>query len=468
MRRGTLAFILFLILGATIPYAVHRDVGEDYISAFNVQDFYGSGPSCDRAMLLETEHEAWEERIRLMSQAQSRIIVSTFDFRSDESGLDMLAVLLDAAEKGIDVKIIIDGMSGLTQMAGNSAFYALSAHSGVEIKLFNEINLLAPWKSQARMHDKYVIVDELAYILGGRNMNDLFLGEYESSYKNYDREALIYNTLGASDAGESSLRKLEAYFDSVWTHKASRYFHDSESLLNRRSVREQTELLAARCDALRESRPELFEPFDYSVSTVETGGVSLLTNPVSTGTKEPLMFYSLTELMKSAEKSVVIHSPYAVCNGYMYDELRMLSESVGDVRLVLNSLENAHNFFTASDYTRHKPTLLETGISIFEYDGGAYHCKSILIDDRLSVIGSFNLDMRSVYIDTELMLVIDSEALAAELRGYMDDIESLARQAVDIDTYIEPAGHRTSDLSAFKRTAMTIAGCLIAPIRFLL
>ena len=68
------------------------------------------------------------------------------------------------------------------------------------------------------------------------------------------------------------------------------------------------------------------------------------------------------------------------------------------------SVANNGNPFGSADYARNRNRILNTGIDIWEYEGGySYHGKSILIDDDLSVIGSFNMDMRSTYLDTELM-----------------------------------------------------------------
>lgn len=121
------------------------------------------------------------------------MILSTFDFRHDEAGLDMLAALLDAADRGVEVDLFVDGFNAMLQMEGNSYFYALSSHPKVKVTIYNPINLLKPWLLMARMHDKYVIVDDTAYLLGGRNTFGYFLGSYEG-HKNYDRDILVYNT----------------------------------------------------------------------------------------------------------------------------------------------------------------------------------------------------------------------------------------------------------------------------------
>ena len=90
----------------------------------------------------------------------------------------MMASLLHAADRGVSVRILVDGISGFLDVKRNSWFQALASHENVSIRIYNPINLLKPWNLQARMHDKYVIVDQKMYLLGGRNTTNLFLGEY--------------------------------------------------------------------------------------------------------------------------------------------------------------------------------------------------------------------------------------------------------------------------------------------------
>lgn len=71
----------------------------------------------------------------------------------------------------------VDGASGFLDVKKDPVFKALAGHKNVELKIYNPIDLLQPWKLQARLHDKYLIVDRKVYLLGGRNTTDLFLGE---------------------------------------------------------------------------------------------------------------------------------------------------------------------------------------------------------------------------------------------------------------------------------------------------
>lgn len=420
----------------------------------------------ERAMILETNISAWEERIRLFSQAQDRIVLTTFDMRDCESTRDLLSVLLERAESGVQVQILVDGISGVHRMDRNPLFYAVSSHPNVEVRLYNKLNPFLPWKTQGRMHDKYIIADEFAYVLGGRNTFDYFIGDYPTENRSHDREVLVYQT-DPENRGES-LAQLEQYFDGMWNHKETTVFYDDPKLSEREDVRNETASLKERYASIREKRPDLFENYDYGNVTYETEKISLLSNPTGIYGKEPVVFHQIIELMKQAEDRVIIQTPYIVCNSYMLGELKKFKEEVPDCRLLINSVENGDNFMASSDYLYHKKDIWRTGIPVFEYDGGdSSHGKSIVIDDSISIIGSYNMDLRSTYVDTELMLVIKSREITAELEGYMKSMEENSRRVTAAGTYEFPDHVRPEELPFMKKTAMHVVGFLMQPFRVL-
>ena len=168
------------------------------------------------------------------------------------------------------------------------------------------------------------------------------------------------------------------------------------------------------------------------------------------------MFYELSELMKNARKDVVIHTPYIICNNFMYDSLTQVCDNVENVTLMTNSVINNGNPFGAADLLRYKDRVLGTGLKLLEFEGEySYHGKSIAIDNDISVIGSFNMDMKSAYQDTEMMVVIHSEELNSQLRANMQRYEADAHEGVlQPNTYREMFSDDMSALSKFQRIAV--------------
>lgn len=468
---GLLFVVLYLIIGAVAPFIHYKKISkETKVQTDVVSKVYDTKNGTDRAKLLETNASAWEDRIRLLHLAKDRIILSTFDMREGKSTTDLAAILLKKADEGVKISILVDGLNGEFRMHDNDFFYALSSHENIEIRFYNPMNLFLPWKTQGRMHDKYIIVDDLAYILGGRNTFDYFIGEYKTNNRSYDREVLIYNTKhGTGENQDSSLYQVEDYFTSVWNSDYVETFGKEKEIQTRETVKEKKESLLNHYRQLVKEKPEYFEDYDYEQDTVPTESVTLLSGDIGIYGKEPKVLYQLEQLMSQAKEAVRIHTPYAVCNSYMYDVLRKVKESVPEVTMMINSIENGDNFFASSDYRINKKNVVETGVQIYEYDGGnSYHGKSIVIDDNISIVGSFNYDLRSTYMDTELMVAVNSKELTAQLTENMEALEKDCRKVVTAKEYEVPDHITVQEIPTIKKAAMFVVGWVSQLFRFLI
>ena len=138
------SFLLIYIALLAIPYIQHKNVSVSYQKKFAKQSFYSDTAGTERVAYINDNTDALLYRLHMFDEAKDEIILSTFDFNADKSGQDMMASLLHAADRGVSVRI------------------------------YNPINLLKPWNLQARMHDKYVIVDQKMY-LARRKKYDKFI-----------------------------------------------------------------------------------------------------------------------------------------------------------------------------------------------------------------------------------------------------------------------------------------------------
>lgn len=459
---GCVLLLLYIIIGAIVPYIKQPQVSESYKESFNVQDFYSGDISCDRAMIIEDNGEALAERIRMTEYAKKSIIISTFDFRSDTSGKQLIAALKAAAQRGISVQILMDGFNSWTHMEGNPYFYALAAEENVTIKIYNMINPLMSWKGMSRMHDKYMIVDDSVYLLGGRNLFDCFLGN-QDSFKNHDRDVLVYNTGGA----ESSLYQVKNYFMDIWELDYCRVWKDSSLNSMIPSVKKADRELDELYAHMRQENSEWFDITNAWTDTKPVNKITLISNPTSLYSKEPYVFYGLSELMKNADKQVIIHTPYIICNNMMYKSFSEICSKAPSVTMMTNSSANNGNPFGAVDYALNKEKILNTGLNVLEYEGGiSYHGKSIVIDDDIAIVGSFNMDMKSVYQDTELMLVVQSEEVNAQLRENLLSYQQYAKEAeLNSDEFSQLVGKNVSIKERLQRYMIKLLDPLL---RFLL
>lgn len=456
--------IAVFLISACLPFAEQGELSKELAKQVDASDFYSDTVCGERAMIISENVEALAERIRLIANARQSIVLSTFDMKSDDSGKLVIAALMEAADRGVTVKLMLDGFSYFTHAWGNPYFLAFAGHENVDMRVYNPVNLFTPWTLMARMHDKYLIVDDTTYILGGRNIYDYFLGDHDG-YKNYDWDVLVHST----DAEDSSLYRLKDYFLSVWNTKdcttigKNVFWRKNPSVVNAGS--ELRDIL----EETRKLHGEWFDAVDYGKVTVETNRIRLVANPAHTGVKEPVVYYTVTELMAQPGEAVTFHTPYILCNDWMLRRLKEVCAVNPSVTMMTNSVANNGNPFGSADYQIHKGEILETGLRILEYDSGvSYHGKCFTVGERLSGVGSFNWDMRSAYIDTELMLVIDSPELNASLRDAMAQYEEESFTVIDEDTYKSKPGAHMQPISRQRQNRINLLRLFVDKLRFLM
>lgn len=452
-KRILLCYLVYFAVCVLIP-PLFQKTGAETGGYAEAAGFGG-----ERILCLEDNESALLWRLRMIESAEKEIILASFDFRDDSSGQEVMAALLSAADRGVHIRILVDGLSG-ARLKYNEHFRSLAAMANVEAKFYNPINLLKPWTLNYRMHDKYLIVDDTAYLLGGRNTYDLFLGSYADHY-NIDRDVLVYESERGTD---SSLSQLQSYFTDVWSQKSNQ----SLTVHAARAVTKAQEDLRRKGDELKERFPEAYGPFDWERETVQANDIYLLSNGVTPGNKEPRLWRQLVSLMMSGT-DIRIQTPYIICNQAMYEDLEAVCGRAETVQIMTNAVENGANPFGCTDYLNQKDRILDAGAGVAEWMGEqSLHTKTVLIDDALCVIGSYNLDMRSTYLDTELMLVIDCPELNRQLRAGFEEMTEQSRiVSPDGSTKL---GERCSpvELSFWKTCIYRILQIGLRPVRHLL
>ncbi|MDY4971783.1 MAG: phospholipase D-like domain-containing protein [Lachnospiraceae bacterium] len=438
------ALLVFYIGAFTIPYIPHKTVSEKFREEFSGTEVYGDHTGPERVAYVEDNKEALLMRLRMIEEAEKELILSTFDFHSDQSGKDVMAALLHAAGRGVQVRVLIDGFSGFLSVRDDSYFLALASHDNVQLRIYNPVNFLKPWKLQARLHDKYLIVDDEMYLLGGRNTYDLFLGDYSAS-ANIDRELFVLSRDTGTE--ETSLQQVKAYFEQVWA------LPECEDFICRKEtnqVKSSMKELEGRYEELKELYPSVREQQDWQAVTMETNKITLLSNPTKACNKEPNMWYSLTQLMKTGSQ-VTVYTPYIICGKEMYEDLRQVCQSGVSVDIITNDVVSGANPWGCTDYMNQKQRIRDTGVQVYEYLGPhSNHTKAMVVDDRLSVVGSWNMDMRSTYQDTELMLAVDCPELNRIIRAQADEDITFSRTMAD-GKYQYGENYRAVELSTGKK-----------------
>ena len=461
MRQKHIVKWLGIALGAYLLYAVltvifvplpQKEATGELWSRYETR--LSADAAQERVKSIESADDALLWRLWLIESAEKEIIFSTFDLRADGSGQDVMAALYGAAQRGVQVRMIIDGLNGFLHLQNSGVLRALAEEENVEVRFYDPIDLLRPWKLNCRLHDKYLIADGDRYILGGRNTNDLFLGSYQEK-QNIDRDVLV-----VSDGGEgSSVTQLLTYFDSVWSQPENQTIKGKTS--------SQTDALQERYAALCAVYAKELAAVDWEAETTAVTRVSLLSGSPRAEDKAPELWDALVRLMAQGD-DVLLQTPYIICNHKMYDDLEQLAAS-RQVRILTNAVENGANPSGCSDYLREKQNILSRGLDVYEVIcGQSLHTKTILIGDDLSVVGSFNADMRSAYLDTELMLVVESEEVNAALRQESETYLAQSRLALHDGGTEYGAQFEETALPWAKRALYGVLSVVSRPVRHLL
>lgn len=456
--RSGLVLLLFLVGALTIPPRIQKKVSPEFLNTIDLPHKL-SGSTTERVRCIDDNMEALLWRLRIMEAASQELILSTYGMAEDDSGLDIMAALLHTAERGVRVRLLVDGLSGFLDLRTSKPFRALAASPMVEVRIYNPVDLLKPWKINYRMHDKYMIADDQVYILGGRNIRNLSLGDYQSK-KDHDRDVVVYS---AEPAPTDSIHQIKSYFESVWALETTKPFREEGE-----SDETQLILLRRRYSSLKERYPEAFAQLGWQEATLPANGITLLTNPIEAGNKEPRLWASLMHLMEESD-TCVVQTPYLICNKTMYQDLEAFTGEGRELSIITNAVESGANPWGCADYMNEKKHIWQTGAHVYEYLGDqSAHRKSVLIDDHLSLIGSFNFDMRSTYLDTELMLLIDSPELNQHLRLMAEENMARSRHVFPDGSEIAGTNFQPVKMPWSKKLTYGIIRLLILPFRPLL
>jgi phosphatidylserine/phosphatidylglycerophosphate/cardiolipin synthase-like enzyme len=379
----------------------------------------------DQARLIETDREAAEARVEMVLEAREEVLAESFIMGHDPLTLTGLALLRDAARRGIAVKVIVDAQWNKIPPAVQNHLLA----EGVEIREYHPFRLDRPFWITRRMHDKLLVIDGKALLAGGRNVESPYFG-LGSQIKR--RNYLDLDVRVDGDAAAEA----RAYFYRLWESREvrkaqpSRQPRDLEEAA--RELDRHQSWLDARIAAARSDPGRTAEPM------IEVGPVEFLHDPVGRKGIDPGVAQGLRDLLEGARESVVIESPYLVPSRAFQRALEEALKRGVSVRILTNSMNTTDNLWPQAGYVGHRKPLVQQGVELWEYQGPeSLHAKAAVIDGETVIVGSFNLDPRSESLNTELAVVMRDAETARSLLATMD--EHLTR-AVRIDERGWPEG----------------------------
>jgi len=422
----------------------------------------------NRVAIINDGYDALLLRVHLIRQARRSIDIQTFIWTNDECGRLLIYELIEAARRGVRVRIIADHMVSEKDPA-TMAFLA-SAHPNLEVRHYRPAAsridpsvvrtvLSGIWSFKdvnQRMHNKVMIFDGAALITGGRNIeNSYFNHATEMIFK--DRDALVIGPV-VTDA----LKSFEEYWVYRWSI-ASRDLVDVRAVMKQEKFRRYERRedydfgpYFTMLDAEVSSAEELERRFGSKLHAVKKvrfiadhpgKNRSYWLRGQGHSTRE------LTDALASATHTVIMQTPYLVLSKKAATLFRNMKKRAPGLRIAVssNSFGSTDNLLAYSANYRLRSKYVDgLGMEIYEYmprpadyvsvlpqheeveklarDRIAkkkqtrkpflcIHAKSLVVDDRIAFIGSFNLDPRSENLNTEVGLLIEDPVVAAELKA---------------------------------------------------
>lgn len=370
-------------------------------------DFVGTAPLTlpTRLRILDTSASAMQARLDIIRSAQRDLIASYFIIDNDITSMVGLAMMREAAreKRGVRTRIIAD-----------SFFHRLSrplmkhlADEGVEIREHHPMDWRHPIWTFQRMHDKLLVADNRDGVLGGRNISLSYFDLETGEVKNFvDRDVRVTGDF---------LTPLGVYFDHLWKSDHVR-IPKIARISWARAKKAEKEL----DEALEKAKT--FNWFERSSTYLgsqddHTGKIKILTNEIrGNDRKIGNVRNALAEIAKSAQESIVIESPYLVPTAQLFQIARDAIESGVKIKIITSSTQSNDGVLPAGGYLHFREALAGLGIELYEYQGpGALHAKSAVIDGKIAIIGSYNLDPRSAFWNSELAVVSYDPKVANDL-----------------------------------------------------
>ncbi len=388
-------------------------------------------------ILLDDGLDAFVARAKLASLAERTIDVQYYLFNDDTVGALVAYSLLQAADRGVRVRILLDDM-GLADR--DASLVTLDNHPNIEIRIFNPFSRMYSRHVQfitrlgdvtRRMHNKSFTVDNQVTVVGGRNIGDEYFNadpdlafgdldvmaigpvvkEVSDSFDRYWNSQLAYSvaSLLSQEIPLSQLDEVRPEWDQfVNEQKDSDYYRALlNSNLGRKIINHET------VEYMWGSAKAIYDQPEKVVESIDNRELHLA----------PL----LRPYFEQLEDELIIISAYFVPGNKGVEFLSQLSKKGVRVRILTNSLASTDVTLVHGGYGHYRKDMLRAGVELYEIDkqltkkqrkemktsssNASLHAKAFVFDRKYLFIGSLNSDPRSIEQNTEIGIVIESPEL---------------------------------------------------------
>jgi len=406
------------------------------------------GRTQDGFIILGKGLDAFMARAALAEVAEKSLDVQYYLYHNDLVGGLFTAILLRAADRGVRVRLLVDDMDMEDRDRG---ILAIDNHPNIEIRIFNpfdrNISRLPQFVTglgtvTRRMHNKSFTADNVATILGSRNIGNAYFDA------NRTLEFADLDVLAKGDV----VKEVSASFDLYWNSKLAypattlidEYMSDEQALTVRNEFHvfydkqknsEYVEALQTSTLAknIREDKVE----FVRGDAVIVVDHPDKITS--SRDANELHLVSQLAPYFQGLKKELFIISPYFVPGDEGVDFFKELIDRGIRVRILTNSLSSNDVGIVHAGYAKYREALLKSGVELYEMNKkltrkqrkdkkgvsssskASLHAKAFVLDRNKVFIGSLNLDPRSFYENTEIGLILNSPEVAGTMADTLSE-----------------------------------------------
>ena len=340
-----------------------------------------------------TGKEMFQDMVEELEKAEKYILLEYFIIAGGKMWDTVRELLLKKAEAGVDIRIIYDEAGSLLTLPPKYDKYLESLHPNIRCMRFNHVVPIFAIRMNNRDHRKMLVVDGKVAFTGGVNIADEYIDERIRFGVWKDTgvrlrggavDSFVVMFFNLWNAFHKDVKEIQAFIPEAGAHR-----FEGDPIGS-------------------EEGKFLVQPYDDSPLDGENVSETVY-----------------LDMINSAEKYVWVFTPYLVLDDFMRSALCNAAKRGVDVRIVTPGIPDKRYVYrlTRANY----PPLLRAGVKILEYTPGFVHAKSMISDDKYAIVGTTNLDYRSLYLHFENSVFFtgctavdelkkDNEAVFAECR----------------------------------------------------
>jgi len=323
--------------------------------------------------LITNDTEAYNRMLKEIAHAKFSIDICTYVFQFDNTTKVILNALTQKAKEGVSVRILMDLVGSLGASFNPKGFKELK-EAGGEIAFFTPI-LKRPFQNyiNLRNHRKIYLFDQTTLLSGGMNLSNEYMGKSDGSKRWKD---ILYSLKGPS------VHNFYSIFHNDWVY----------------ATKEEKKI-------------------DLKIIEEHSGDNIVQVVPSGPDIPKDALYEALLNAIYSAEKRIWIVTPYFVPDENIIQALVIAQHKGVDVKLITpKSSDHLLADMGRSSYMRE---LDEIGVDVVLYEGEMLHAKAILFDDMGGMVGSVNLDNRSLFLNYEVVTFVYSPQFIESIEAWM-------------------------------------------------